>query len=157
MICCPPCCSNPRSLGTLAAVGAVVYVADQLSAWVAVRIWWIAGTVVLCVALAVVISMMLEGWADRRGARFAERHGILSRADVLAAAAIPRQHWVAEVLPAQPEPARPALGAPPKSWLCETCYWVWPLDVPFCGVCGGSRSAHGAAREVVIRQALNGE
>jgi hypothetical protein len=184
--CCPPCCSNPRSLGSLAAVGVLVFVADQLFAWVADRIWWIAGTVVLCFALAFAAATAIGVCTERREARFAVRHGILSRADVERAeaaqigkpiAVLPLTVVPAELPPAgaatlglghtgaayEPESAvmpqrnaPPAFGPPPKSWLCETCYWAWPLDLPFCGVCGHSRSTAGADREVIIRQAING-
>jgi hypothetical protein len=41
-----------------------------------------------------------------------------------------------------------------KSWLCEKCWWAWPLAAPFCGVCGGSRAAAGAAREVTVRTGI---
>ena len=62
---------------------------------------------------------------------------------------------VAEPVPEVPAaPARAALGPPPKSWLCQTCYWAWPLDVPFCGICGHNRANSGDEREVVIRQAI---
>jgi hypothetical protein len=56
-----------------------------------------------------------------------------------------------------PSPPRTVLGPPAKSWLCESCYWVWPSDVPFCGICGGSRASHGAEREVVVREALGSQ
>jgi hypothetical protein len=134
------CCSSGSSLAGVAAVIGAVVIADRVCVWVADRIWWVGGMVVVSFALAVAISTWLESLAERRGARFAERHGIRSRA------APP---------PAGPAAAGPAaLGPPPKSWLCETCYWAWPLDVPFCGVCGHSRAATGAGREVVIRQAV---
>src|SRR5579863_7955851 len=109
--------------------------------------------VVVSFALAVAVSMRLESPAERRGARFAERHGIRSRADVIQVEPV-SDRKVATYLspvavPAALPPAGPAaLGPPPKSWLCETCYRAWPLDVPSCGVCGHSRAATGAGRVV---------
>ena len=102
-----PGCSGGQSLGVLVAVGAIVYVAAETVQWVAEHIWWIIGTLAVCFALAVAASMALEAWADRRAARFAERHGILSRADVMAGAVVP-----AAVLP--PSAARPAIAPPPQ-------------------------------------------
>jgi hypothetical protein len=78
-----PGCSGGQSLGILAAVVAVTYVAAETVLWVAEHIWWIVGTLAVCFALAVAASMALEAWADRRGARFAALHGIRSRADVI--------------------------------------------------------------------------
>jgi hypothetical protein len=78
-----PGCSSGQSLGILAAAVVGLAVADEVSAWVAGRIWWIGGTVVVSFALAVAVSMWLEAWADRRGARFGAAHGILSRADLI--------------------------------------------------------------------------
>ncbi len=72
----------------LAAVAGAAVAADKTCAWVAERIWWIGGTVAVSFALAVAVSMALEAWAGRRAARFAARHGILSRADVIAAAPV---------------------------------------------------------------------
>jgi hypothetical protein len=77
-----PGCTGGQSLGILAGVVVVAWIADETVLWVAERIWWIAGTLVLCFALATAASMWLEAWADRRGARFAAAHGIMSRADV---------------------------------------------------------------------------
>jgi hypothetical protein len=152
-------CSSGSSLAGVAAVIGAVVIADRVCVWVADRIWWIGGMVVVSFALAVAISMWLGSLAERRGARFAERHGIRSRADVIQVEPVSDRkvatHLSPVVVPAAPPPAGPAaLGPPPKSWLCETCYWAWPLDVPFCGVCGHSRAATGAGREVVIRQAV---
>lgn len=78
-----PGCSGRQSLGVLGGLVVVVYIADRLSVWVAEHIWEIGLTVGACFVLAVAASMALESWADRRGARFAQRHGILSRADVI--------------------------------------------------------------------------
>lgn len=97
-----PGCTGKQSLGVLVGVVAVAYVADQACVWVAERIWWIAATLALCFALAVAASMWLERWADRRGARFAAAHGILSRADVV----LPPLARAAVI------PERPALAAP---------------------------------------------
>jgi hypothetical protein len=77
-------CSEGQSLGVLGVVVIGLVVADKLCTWVAERIWWIGGTVAACMVLAIVASMALEARAERRGARFAERHGIRSRADVVA-------------------------------------------------------------------------
>jgi hypothetical protein len=77
-----PGCSGGQSLGILAAAISIAVIADETLQWVAERIWWIAGTMAVSFALAVAASMWLESWADRRGARFAERRGIASRADV---------------------------------------------------------------------------
>jgi hypothetical protein len=81
--CCPPCRSSGSSLAGVAAVIGAVAIADRVCVWVADRIWWIGGMVVVSFALAVAISMWLESLAERCGARFAERHGIRSRADVI--------------------------------------------------------------------------
>jgi hypothetical protein len=78
-----PGCSSGQSAGVLAAVVGAVWVADQLCQWVAEHIWEIGGTVAACFLLAVAASMALGSWADHRGARFAQRHGIRSRADVI--------------------------------------------------------------------------
>ena len=67
----------------LDGVVAIVWVADEVCAVVAEYIWWITGTLVLCFVLAVAASVALEAWADRRGAGFAARHGILSRTNVV--------------------------------------------------------------------------
>jgi hypothetical protein len=83
MNCCPPCRSSGSSLAGVAAVIGTVVIADRVCVWVADRIWWIGGLVVVSFALAVAISMWLESLAERCGARFAERHGIRSRADVI--------------------------------------------------------------------------
>ena len=80
-----PGCSEGQSLGILAAAVVGVAIAAETVQWVADRIWWIGGTLAACAVLAVAASMWLERWADRRGARFAAAHGILSRADVMLA------------------------------------------------------------------------
>jgi len=77
-----PGCTGKQSLGAVAAVVAVVYVADRMCLWVAERIWWIGGTIAACFILATAASMWLERLSDARCARFGERHGIASRADV---------------------------------------------------------------------------
>lgn len=92
-----PGCSGGQSAGIAAAVVVGLVLAEQTVQWVADRIWWISSTVALCFALSVAASMALERWADRRGARYAAAHGILSRADV--------------ILPA---PARPAIAPAPQ-------------------------------------------
>jgi hypothetical protein len=78
-----PGCTEGQSLAIVgAAVGALV-VAAEVVPWVAGHIWEIGLTLAACFALSVAASMSLEAWADRRGARFAAAHGILSRADVI--------------------------------------------------------------------------
>ena len=66
------------------------------------RIVWIGGTVTVCFALCIAAGMWLERRADRRGARFAAAHGILSRADVI----LPAPVRVTATA------ARPAIDAP---------------------------------------------
>ena len=100
-----PGCTGGQSLGVLAAAVGIAVLADETVQWVAERIWWIAGTLAVCFALAVAASMWLEAWAERRGARFAARHGILSRADVIAGAVPP-----ATLRPAVLESEWPALA-----------------------------------------------
>lgn len=77
-----PGCSGGQSLGILGGAVLGLVVADKLCAWVAERIWWIGGTVAVCMVLAVAASMWLERLSDARCARFGQRHGIASRADV---------------------------------------------------------------------------
>jgi hypothetical protein len=78
-----PGCSSGQSAGiaALAVVGLVV--ADRTVQWVAERVVWISATTIVCFALAVAAGMWLERCANRRGARYAAAHGILSRADVI--------------------------------------------------------------------------
>jgi hypothetical protein len=102
-----PGCSGGQSLGILAAVVAVTYVAAETVLWVAEHIWWIVGTLAVCFGLAVAASMWLERWADARGARFAAAHGILSRADVVAPEVV-RAAVVERV------PERPAITPAPQ-------------------------------------------
>jgi hypothetical protein len=78
-----PGCSEGQSLAILGGVVIGLVLADRMVQWVAERIWWIGGMLAVAVAVAVAASMALEAWNDRRGARFAARHGILSRADVI--------------------------------------------------------------------------
>lgn len=101
-----PGCTGKQSLGVLVGVVAVAYVADEVCIWVAERIWWIGGTVAVCFALATAASMWLEAWAERRGARFAAAHGILSRADVILPEAAP---VITTVIPQVPWPEQPAI------------------------------------------------
>jgi hypothetical protein len=77
-----PGCTGKQSLGVLAAAVVVAWIAAETVQWVAERIWWIGGTIAACFALAVAASMWLERLSDARCARFAERRGIASRADV---------------------------------------------------------------------------
>ena len=114
----------------------------------------------LSTALAVVVFRQARIRDDRRmtlwrQVRHAEveqsvRPRAVIRAEATSLVPIGTKH-LPEVAPA---PAKAALGAPPKSWLCQTCYWAWPLDVPFCGICGHNRANSGDEREVVIRQAI---
>ncbi len=101
-----PGCSEGQSIGIAGGVVLGLVLLDQTVQWVAARIWWIGGTVAVCFALAVAAGMWLERQADRRGARFAEAHGILSRADVILPEPVIRQRI--DDVPA----ARPALLVP---------------------------------------------
>ena len=77
-----PGCSEGGSLAVL-AVGVIgLAVAYEAVGWVAERIWWIGGTLAVCFALSVAVSMWMERWAVVRSVRFAARHGIASQADV---------------------------------------------------------------------------
>jgi hypothetical protein len=77
-----PGCSEGQSLGILGSVATGILVADQTVRWVADRIWWIGGTLAVSYAIAVAVTMWLERRADARGVRYAELHGIASRADI---------------------------------------------------------------------------
>ncbi|HZR50085.1 MAG TPA: hypothetical protein VFB06_11255 [Streptosporangiaceae bacterium] len=77
-----PGCSEGQSLGILGTVAVAVIIADETVRWAADRIWWIGGTAAACFALSVAVTMWLERRADARGVRYAELHGIASRADV---------------------------------------------------------------------------
>jgi len=100
-----PGCSEGQSLSVLVAVVVGLVVAAETVHWVAERIWWIGSTVAVCFALAVAAGMWLERLADRRGARYAAAHGILSHADVI----LPAPARPAAV---QAEPERLAIAAP---------------------------------------------
>ncbi len=78
-----PGCSEGQSLGIAGGAVLGLVLLDQTVQWVAARIWWIGGTLALCFAVSIAVSLCLERWADARGARFAAAHGILSRADVI--------------------------------------------------------------------------
>lgn len=80
-----PGCSDGQSLGILGTGAVVLIIADRTVQFVADRIWWIGGTAAACFAVSVAVSMALEAWSDRRGARYAAAHGIMSRADALGA------------------------------------------------------------------------
>jgi hypothetical protein len=71
-----------------------------------------SGTLAVCFALAVAAGMALEAWADRRGARFAAAHGILSRADVIVPTPV---RVVPKLRHAQTDFGRPALEAAPQT------------------------------------------
>lgn len=77
-------CSGKGSAGLIGGAVIVLVVADRAVTWVGDRIWWIGGTVAVCFALATAASMVLEARSERRCAAYAERHGIRSRADVIA-------------------------------------------------------------------------
>lgn len=100
-----PGCSDGQSLGIVGAAAVLLVLADAAVPWVADRIWWIAGTVALCFALATAASMALERRSDRRSAAWGAARGIRSRADVI----LPGPDRPAEVTA---EPVRPAIAAP---------------------------------------------
>jgi hypothetical protein len=87
-------------------VGLVV--AAETLQWMAERIWWIGSTAAVCFALSVAAGMWLERRADRRGARFAAAHGILSRADVV----LPCPVRVTTMPVERVQPERSAIAAP---------------------------------------------
>jgi hypothetical protein len=100
-----PGCSGGQTAGIAAATLVGLIVAAKTVQWVAERIVWISATMAVCFILAVAAGMWLERLADRRGARFAAAHGILSRADVI----LPYPVRVTTVPATAP---RPAIGAP---------------------------------------------
>jgi hypothetical protein len=127
-----PGCSGGQSLGILGGAVIGLAVAAETVQWVAERIFWIGGTLAVCLALAVAAGMWLERWADIRGARFAAAHGILSRADVILPEAVTQSGTRVPLTSAE----RPALG-------------FRDLHIHLDGV-------PDAAQAAVIRQALNG-
>ena len=100
-----PGCSGGQTAGLAAATVVGLVVAAETVQWVAERIVWISATMAVCFLLAVAFGMWLERLADRRGARFAATHGILSRADVI----LPYPTRVAAMLATTP---RLAIGEP---------------------------------------------
>jgi hypothetical protein len=113
-----PGCTEGQSLAITGGAVLGLLLAAETVKWVAERVWWIGGTMAVCLALSVAASMALEAWADRRGARFAAAHGILSRADVIRVDAVE----TCESLPHSRlagrdrelvTPARPAIEPPP--------------------------------------------
>lgn len=78
-----PGCSGGQSLAIVGSGVVALAIAYQTAQWVHERIWWIGGTAAACFAVATAVSMALEARSDRRGARYAAEHGILSRADVI--------------------------------------------------------------------------
>ena len=100
-----PGCSGGQTAGLAAATVVGLVVAAETVQWVAERIVWISATMAVCFILAVAAGMWLERLADRRGARFAATHGILSRADVI----LPYPTRVAAMLATTP---RLAIGEP---------------------------------------------
>jgi len=131
-----PGCSEGQSLGILAAVVVGLVVAAGTVQWVAERIWWIGSAVAVCFALAVAAGMWLERLADRRGARYAAAHGILSRADVI----LPAPARVAAV---DAEPVPPAIVSAPQTVITGGIH-VWLTGLP------------DEAQAAVIRKAIPG-
>ena len=78
-----PSCTEGQSIAITGGAVAVLVLAAETIQWVAERVFWVGGTMAACLALSVAASFWLERMADRRGARFAAEHGILSRADVI--------------------------------------------------------------------------
>ena len=146
---CACCCAGAAlPVAPLLELCGAVWVIEHLAAVLIVC----AVSGLLSTALAVVVFRQARIRDDRRMTLWRQvRHAeveqpVRPRAVIRAVA-----ERVPEVAPA---PARAALGPPAKSWLCQTCYWAWPLDVPFCGICGHNRANSGDEREVVIRQAI---
>lgn len=107
--------------------------------WIA----WVIGVPIACwliaVAVAVVLHTRTRIYRARSGAgQFAKQRRVSAPTRIIALGPV----------------RKPEL--PPKSWLCERCYWVHPDSTPFCSLCGGSKAVTGAGREVVIRQSLEG-
>jgi hypothetical protein len=99
-----PGCSGGQTAGLAAANLVGLVAAAETVKWVAERIVWISATMAVCLILAVSAGTWLERLADRRGARFAAAHGILSRADVI----LP---YPVRVTAAPATAPRPAIGA----------------------------------------------
>jgi len=102
-----PGCSEGQTAGILGGLVIGAVVAYEVSAWVAEHIWEIGAVLAVCFALSVTASMALEAWADRRGARFAAAHGILSRTDVI----LPEPVRAVVV---EPKPERAAIAPAPQ-------------------------------------------
>lgn len=163
MSCCSCCCG-----GAGLALPVVPLLEICGAVWVVEHLIAVLIVCAVCGLLAVLASVLLLRWAQRRDdarmVAWRARHAQLGRPVTTVRAEVVEPSRQQTALPTGSlapgigngitSLGRPALGSPPKSWLCETCYWAWPLDVRFCGICGGSRAAHGAEREVVIRQAL---
>lgn len=153
MSCCSCCCG-----GAGLALPVVPLLEICGAVWVVEHLVAVLIVCAVCGLLAVLASVLLLRWAQRRDdarmVAWRARHVQLGRPVTTVRAEVVEVKREAITLEQAPASQRAALGPPPKSWLCETCYWAWPLDVRFCGICGGSRAAHGAEREVVIRQAL---
>lgn len=124
-----PGCSGGQTAGIAAAAVIGLVVAAETVQWVAERIVWISATMAVCFILAVAAGMWLERLADRRGAKFAAAHGILSRADMI----LPYPVRVTALSATTP---RPAIEAP-------------QITVNIFGVPSPEQAA-------VIRQALHG-
>ena len=100
-----PGCSGGQTADIAATTEVGLVVAAETVQWVAERIVWISATMAMCFILTVAAGIWLERLADRRGARFAAAHGILSRADVI----LPYPVRVTTVPATIPHPA---IGAP---------------------------------------------
>ena len=107
-----PGCSGGQSAGIAVAAIIGLVAAYEAVPWVAAHIWWIGSTVAVCFAVAVAAAMWLGRWADRRGARFAEAHGILSRADVIEAEVLHAEVAEPVRVVVEPPPERPAIAPP---------------------------------------------
>lgn len=78
-----PGCAEGQSLAITGGLILGLVLAAETIHWVAERVFWIGGTMAVCVALSVTVSMWLEGRADRRGRDWGAARGIYSRADVV--------------------------------------------------------------------------
>ena len=123
-----PGCSSGQSLAVLGGVAAGVAVACETVRWAAEHAWEIGGTLAACFALSVAACMWLERWAVVRGARFAERHGIYSRAGTITppavatvtAQVIEHHHYLHAITP-DPVPAvvRAAIPGKPEDAITD--------------------------------------
>lgn len=137
LVSCPglhcPGCSGGQSLGVASGVILGLVLLDAAVPWIADRVWWIGGTVAVCFALAVTAGTWLERLADRRGARFAAAHGILSRADVILPAPV-------RVRAVSAEPVRPAIAPAPQTIITGGTH-IWLTGLPDEGQAAAIRRA----------------